>query len=272
MGGSGFPGSRMGKYSSGELFLTWLLASTRALTTLPLPAQDEGPSPGPAPQFVRASASPAPTEQVLQQAQYDVAVCGGTLGVFLATALAQRGFRVALVEGGPLRGRDQVKSPQRGMQLRPPMPITLWVGLARAFDRLITLAPWAQEWNISRKECMELVEVRCDLPRTCVALSLPQAHTAGLWAGLLFALRRCPPIPSLYFSFLLHLVCIVTHALPNVLALQLGILSEAELESVIVMEFNPVRVGFAGAGEVWTRDVLNCEWVSESGERWQERE
>jgi hypothetical protein len=44
------------------------------------------------------------------------------------------------------------------------------------------------------------------------------------------------------------------------LVLQLGLLTKAELDSVIAMVFNPVRVGFAGAGEVWTRDVLNCEW------------
>lgn len=54
--------------------------------------------------------------------QYDVVVCGGTLGIFYAVALAQRGLRVAVVEQGVLRGREQ-------------------------------------EWNISRKEMHELVEV-----------------------------------------------------------------------------------------------------------------
>jgi len=38
------------------------------------------------------------------QAVVDVVVCGGTLGVFLATALALRGMKVAIVEKGPLRG------------------------------------------------------------------------------------------------------------------------------------------------------------------------
>lgn len=52
---------------------------------------------------------------------FDVVVCGGTLGVFLATALASKGIRVGIVERGILRGRDQ-------------------------------------EWNISRKELMELVD------------------------------------------------------------------------------------------------------------------
>jgi lycopene cyclase CruP len=50
-------------------------------------------------------------------------VAGGTLGVFVAVALAQRGWRVAVVERGKLAGRTQ-------------------------------------EWNISRKELLELVEVR----------------------------------------------------------------------------------------------------------------
>lgn len=54
------------------------------------------------------------------QAVFDVVVCGGTLGVFLATALALRGKKVAIVEKGPLRGR-------------------------------------VQDWNVSRKELQELV-------------------------------------------------------------------------------------------------------------------
>ena len=38
---------------------------------------------------------------------YDVAVCGGTLGILLACALQARGQRVVVVERGPLVGRDQ---------------------------------------------------------------------------------------------------------------------------------------------------------------------
>jgi lycopene cyclase CruP len=54
--------------------------------------------------------------------QSRVGVCGGTLGVFLATALALKGMKVAIVERGPLRGR-------------------------------------VQEWNVSRKELKELVKM-----------------------------------------------------------------------------------------------------------------
>lgn len=53
---------------------------------------------------------------------FDVLVCGGTLGIFIATALSRRGLRVGVVERNILKGREQ-------------------------------------EWNISRKELLELVEV-----------------------------------------------------------------------------------------------------------------
>jgi len=38
---------------------------------------------------------------------YDVVVCGGTLGIFIAHALQLRGFKVCVVEGGKLQGREQ---------------------------------------------------------------------------------------------------------------------------------------------------------------------
>ncbi|KAI9116766.1 hypothetical protein K1719_012132 [Acacia pycnantha] len=57
-----------------------------------------------------------------EEDSYDVLVCGGTLGIFIATALSARGLRVAIVERNKLKGREQ-------------------------------------EWNISRKELSELVEV-----------------------------------------------------------------------------------------------------------------
>ncbi|KDP30789.1 hypothetical protein JCGZ_13732 [Jatropha curcas] len=54
--------------------------------------------------------------------RFDVVVCGGTLGIFIATALSAKGLRVGIVERNILKGREQ-------------------------------------EWNISRKELLELVEV-----------------------------------------------------------------------------------------------------------------
>ena len=47
--------------------------------------------------------NPTPLETV----DWDVVICGGTLGILLGAALAQRGWRVALLEKGQLRGRDQ---------------------------------------------------------------------------------------------------------------------------------------------------------------------
>ncbi|XP_062196200.1 uncharacterized protein LOC133899239 isoform X1 [Phragmites australis] len=52
---------------------------------------------------------------------FDVLVCGGTLGIFVATALSSKGLRVGIIERNIIKGREQ-------------------------------------EWNISRKELMEIVE------------------------------------------------------------------------------------------------------------------
>ncbi|MDR9403531.1 MAG: FAD-binding oxidoreductase, partial [Halothece sp. Uz-M2-17] len=56
----------------------------------------------------------------LSSSEFDVLICGGTLGILLATGLQQRGFKVGILERGILRGREQ-------------------------------------EWNISRQELSELV-------------------------------------------------------------------------------------------------------------------
>lgn len=47
------------------------------------------------------------SEEPLGNTDWDVVVCGGTLGIFIGAALAKRGWRVALIERGILRGRDQ---------------------------------------------------------------------------------------------------------------------------------------------------------------------
>lgn len=41
------------------------------------------------------------------RAEHDHIICAGTLGIFLAAALAKQGKRVACVERGGLVGRDQ---------------------------------------------------------------------------------------------------------------------------------------------------------------------
>ncbi|MGB3404390.1 MAG: FAD-binding oxidoreductase [Microcoleaceae cyanobacterium] len=90
--------------------------------------------------------------EALQSVNYDVIICGGTLGIVSATALCLRGWRVAVVERGKLRGRDQ-------------------------------------EWNISRQELNVLVELNLLSPEeleTAIAteynparLSFP--NTPDIW-------------------------------------------------------------------------------------------
>ncbi|NJN39099.1 MAG: FAD-binding oxidoreductase [Acaryochloridaceae cyanobacterium CSU_3_4] len=104
------------------------------------------------PQVVQESRTPLAT------VDWDVVVCGGTLGVIIGTALAQRGWRVLILERGILRGRDQ-------------------------------------EWNISRAELAVFVE--------------------------------------------------------------LGLLTEEQLQTTIASEFNPNRIQFMGRPAVWVKDVLN---------------
>ncbi len=56
----------------------------------------------------------APIPQVITQSNvsletvdWDVVICGGTLGILIGCALVKRGWRVALLERGILRGREQ---------------------------------------------------------------------------------------------------------------------------------------------------------------------
>ncbi|CAN1220129.1 hypothetical protein LINPERPRIM_LOCUS1800 [Linum perenne] len=90
--------------------------------------------------------------------KFDVVVCGGTLGIFVATALSAKGLRVAIVEKNVLQGRQQ-------------------------------------EWNISRKELLELVEV--------------------------------------------------------------GVLTDEDIEQATAVNFNPNRCGFEDKGEIWVENILN---------------
>ncbi|MBF2077924.1 MAG: FAD-binding oxidoreductase [Synechococcales cyanobacterium T60_A2020_003] len=70
----------------------------------------------PVPNVITTASTP------LESPDWDVVICGGTLGIMLGGALVRQGWRVALIERGMLRGRDQ-------------------------------------EWNISRKELQVLVDL-----------------------------------------------------------------------------------------------------------------
>ena len=63
-----------------------------------------GDAAGAAPTFVTECASAVAG---FRGCDYDVAVCGGTLGILAAAALQARGQRVVVVERGALRGREQ---------------------------------------------------------------------------------------------------------------------------------------------------------------------
>lgn len=45
--------------------------------------------------------------QPLEATEWDAVICGGTLGILIGATLAMRGWRVAIVERGILRGREQ---------------------------------------------------------------------------------------------------------------------------------------------------------------------
>jgi len=94
----------------------------------------------------------------LTDIDWDMIVCGGTLGILIATVLVQRGWKVAIIEQTLLQGRKQ-------------------------------------EWNISRTELQVLIE--------------------------------------------------------------LGLLTDRELEQAIASSYNPARISFLGGPDFWIRDVLN---------------
>ncbi|MCC5639388.1 FAD-binding oxidoreductase [Nostoc sp. CHAB 5844] len=61
---------------------------------------------------IRENTAPIPTvvqesQQDLSDVDWDAIICGGTLGILIGCALAVRGLRVALIERGILRGREQ---------------------------------------------------------------------------------------------------------------------------------------------------------------------
>ncbi len=45
--------------------------------------------------------------ETINEPDFDVIICGGTLGIFIATTLQQKGYKVAVIEKGILQGREQ---------------------------------------------------------------------------------------------------------------------------------------------------------------------
>ncbi|CAN6574237.1 unnamed protein product [Malus baccata var. baccata] len=75
---------------------------------------------------------------------FDVLICGGTLGIFIATALCAKGLRVGIVERNVLKGREQ-------------------------------------EWNISRKELMKLVEIGVLLEGDIEQVTAAKFNPGDIW-------------------------------------------------------------------------------------------
>ncbi|MDJ0844928.1 FAD-dependent oxidoreductase [Crocosphaera sp.] len=47
------------------------------------------------------------SQETLNEFDADIIICGGTLGILIATTLQKKGYRVTLIEKGKLRGREQ---------------------------------------------------------------------------------------------------------------------------------------------------------------------
>ncbi|MBE9222640.1 FAD-binding oxidoreductase [Cyanobacterium stanieri LEGE 03274] len=46
-------------------------------------------------------------KESINETDFDVVICGGTLGIFLGTTLRKKGYKVAVIEKGILQGREQ---------------------------------------------------------------------------------------------------------------------------------------------------------------------
>lgn len=91
------------------------------------------------------------------EATFDVIVCGGTLGIFIATALSLRGLQVGIVERNILKGVSKLLI---SILCKLSERTNVWSCLQFS-ERysFVYHCQREQEWNISRKELLELVEV-----------------------------------------------------------------------------------------------------------------
>eukprot|EP00980_Cylindrotheca_fusiformis_P029466 scaffold23479_cov143-Cylindrotheca_fusiformis.AAC.16 len=165
---------------------------------------------------------------------YDVVVCGGTLGVFFATALLLRnpGMKIAILEAGELKGRSQ-------------------------------------EWNISRKEMDELVELGVmteDDVKACITTEFP-----GCRSG--FKNKEVSPLEGGYFENDVGFECFTPDVLnlgvaPRILlekttqrfrALGGTILEKTRLQGICVSETVGTALDIGDEKDVLTsRLVLDC--------------
>ena len=152
-----------------------------------------------------------------------------------------------------------------------------------------------QEWNISRKELAELVSPPHSAPSHMLGHDGAWHHVApgqheGMrermqdagcrriceagwlpyWCVWVAPIVSCFPWSSVsaHVEFCIA-ICICISMLTMAICCQAeqGILSQADAESCISSEFNPIRAGFHGHKDVWTSDVLNLgvrpDWIIE---------
>ena len=100
-----------------------------------------------------------------------------------------------------------------------------------------------QEWNIGRKELVELV---CHFQPACTP-----AH-----GKLPVLLGKCSQASASSTASCAGSPSVFTYC-KKAMHLEEGLLTREEAEECIGIEFNPVRAGFHGGQDVWTRDVLN---------------
>jgi lycopene cyclase CruP len=102
---------------------------------------------------IKKGSAPIPTvvkenDQSIDFVDWDVAICGGTLGILLGCALALQGWRVVLFERGILRGREQ-------------------------------------EWNISRQELKVFIELGLLTPQELEQAIATEYNPARVSFGLM---------------------------------------------------------------------------------------
>jgi hypothetical protein len=156
-----------------------------------------------------------------------VIMCGGTLGICVALALQQQGYRVAVVERRRVEGRLQEwNSSRHEMQVRTAL-------LCCAMS--VPVCCWNLDRGSRTGAVNSLTEGAVSLtPRACMCITQDLRNVPDSCAPS----RRAVPC-SATLCLLLH-PCMCVQVLVD-----LGLLTPAELEAVIVSEFNPIRCGWS---------------------------
>lgn len=166
----------------------------------------------------------ATDETLLHEPEWDVAIAGGTLGILMGAALAQRGWKVAVLERGVLRGREQEWNVSRRE-----LEVFLRLGLLSEAELDAAIA---SEYNPARVQFAggEDIWVRDVLNIGVDPVSLLDALKAKFLAAGGYLLERAP------------LEKAIVH--PNGVAIQTGGESQTTLRSRLLLDamghFSPI--------------------------------